>query len=73
VKPRAPTEREILAALRDHGDNVPGNLADLTGRHPKSVSRSLSRLEEDGYVRNKGRGVYTLTDEGREAADQVRS
>ena len=63
------TEMEVLHDLAVNGDNVPSNIAENTGRHPKSVSRSLSgetnSLESRGYVRNKGRGVWTITGEGR--------
>jgi Mn-dependent DtxR family transcriptional regulator len=68
----SPVEQELLSALLTDGDNVPGNLADLTGRHPKSVSRSLSNLEDRGLVRTKGRGVWTLTQEGAELAEHLR-
>lgn len=64
----SPVEREILRDLSDHGDNVPSALADNISRHPKSVSRSLSNLEERGLVEKKNEyGVWTITDSGIEA------
>lgn len=57
-------EREVTIALFDLGDNVPGNIADEIERHPTSVSRALSSLEEDGLVETKGRGVWALTPDG---------
>jgi len=64
----SPVERAALIALMHEGDNVPANVADLTGKHQKSVNRSLKNLEERGYVENKGRGVYRLTDAGLDLA-----
>lgn len=67
----SPCERAIVADLKTNGDNVPGNIADNTGHHPKSISRSLSNLRDMGYVKNKGRGVWTLTADGEDIADAV--
>lgn len=63
----SPVERAIILDLGEHGDNIPANIAENSEKHVKSVSRSLANLEEEGLVRNKGRGVYTLTPEGKEA------
>jgi Mn-dependent DtxR family transcriptional regulator len=63
-----PTKLEILKDLQVNGDNVPANIAENIDRHPKYVTRSLTELEDDGYVINKGRGVYTLSPDGREVA-----
>lgn len=64
------TEMDVLNDLERNGDNVPGNIADNTGRHEKSVSRVLSgeseSLQERGLVETKGRGVWTITLKGRE-------
>jgi Mn-dependent DtxR family transcriptional regulator len=57
-------DRELLADLLMHGDNVPSNISDNIERHPTSVSQRLSELEDMGLVRNKGRGVWTLTAPG---------
>lgn len=67
----SPVERAVVADLSSNGDNVPANIADSTGHHPKSVSRSLSNLEDRDIVYNKGRGVWTLTDDGEEIAKSV--
>lgn len=56
--------RDALADLLIHGDNTPKNIADNTGRHRKNISERLIDLEEEGFVINKGGGVYTLTQEG---------
>jgi len=64
----SPVERAALIDLLENGDNVPANIADSTGKHPKSLIRSLKNLEERGYVINKGRGVYRLTTTGTDLA-----
>ena len=62
------TEMDVLNDLERNGDNVPGNIADNTGRHEKSVSRVLSQgsesLQGRGLVETKGRGVWTITEQG---------
>lgn len=60
----SPVERDILHHLLTGGDDVPGNIAEATDRHPKSVSKRLPDLVDEGLIRNKGRGVYTLTPSG---------
>lgn len=57
-------DRAALVDLLLNGDNVPSNIAENTGHHPKSVSKRLGILEDDGLVENKGSGVYSLTLEG---------
>lgn len=57
-------ESEVLVCLLLRGDNVPSNIAENIDRHPTSVSGSLSDLEDMELVRNKGRGVWTLTSQG---------
>lgn len=68
-------ERKILRDLYRNGDNVPANIAENADLHSKSVSRCLSgddeSLEDRGLVRNKGRGVYTLTKEGLKLAQEL--
>ena len=70
--PPSPVEMDVLIDLLIHGDNVPANIADNTGRHSKSISRRLPDLEDRGLVKNKGRGVYTLTPEGIDMARTLR-
>lgn len=66
-------EMDILVDLLVHGDNTPSNLADNTGRHKTSVSQRLPELEERDLVRNKGRGVWSLTEPGANMAVSIRS
>lgn len=72
MKTLTPVERGLLVDLLAHGDNVPSNIADNTGYHEKSVCRSVSKLEDEKLVRNKGRGVYTLTHRGLEQAEELK-
>lgn len=65
------SEEAVLQHLYRHGDDVPANIADATGYHQKSVSRTLSGLEDDELVHNKGRGVYELTPAGTSAAREL--
>jgi predicted transcriptional regulator len=64
----SPVERAVLIDLLLNGDNIPSNIAGNTGKHQKSVSNKLPDMIEAGLVENKGRGVYTLTQEGLNAA-----
>lgn len=57
-------QEAILIDLTVHGDNTPSNIGEQIGRPSSSVSRVLPDLIEEGLVRNKGSGVYTLTDAG---------
>lgn len=61
-------EKDIVADLLMHGDNLPSNIGDNTGRHPTSVSRQMANLEDMGFVRPKGNGVWSLTRKGFTAA-----
>ena len=71
-----PTARDVLLDLRPrlsggNGDNIQSNIIDNTGRSTKAVSTALEYLEDRGLVTDKGRGVYRLTDRGRDLADQL--
>lgn len=68
----SPTERAIIEHLYHRGDDRPVNIAEASGYHRNSVSRSMNRLEEDAIVRSKGNGVWTLTPAGMEEARSLR-
>jgi predicted transcriptional regulator len=53
-----------LIALVLIGDSLPITIADQIDAHPRSVSRSIQGLVDDGYVVEKDRSVYSLTPEG---------
>lgn len=62
------SEQAVLTHLFEKGADVPRNIADATGYHRKSIQRTLSGLETDDLVKNKGQGVYRLTRSGLTAA-----
>lgn len=63
-----PVQRAILVDLLIHGDDKAENIADRTGYHRNSVSRSLKPIVESKMLAHKGGGVYQLRDSGREKA-----
>lgn len=64
----SPVQRATIVDLLVHGDDKAGNIADRTGFHHNSVSRSASGLVEAGLIAHKGGGVYRLTETGTETA-----
>lgn len=60
-----PIDRRILSVLVD-GRNVPANIADEIGVTRQYVHQRLTLLEAADEVHNIGRGVYELTDKGRQ-------
>jgi DNA-binding IclR family transcriptional regulator len=69
--PFTESEEAVLRHLYNRGDDIPANIAEHTGYHRKSASRTLSGLENDGFVENKGNGVYRLTATGLSAAREL--
>ena len=69
---QSPDARAILVDLLLNGDNAPSNIAENTDYHSKSVQKRLKELEKDGFIENKGSGVYTLTLEGIATARTIR-
>lgn len=61
------TEQKTLTDLMKNGDNIPKNIAENVDRHAGSIRRAAANLEERGLIKNKGGGVYTLTEKGEEA------
>jgi Mn-dependent DtxR family transcriptional regulator len=68
---RSPVQQTILRHLLIEGDDLPSNIAGEKGPHPRSVSRSLSQLADNGLVREKANAVYTLTAPGTKVAAQL--
>ena len=60
----SPSQEAILRHLLRFGDDVPGNIGEEWGFHRTSISRSMPRLEEKGFVEPKGNGVWKLTNTG---------
>jgi len=66
--PLTPVQRAILVDLLVHGDDKAENIANRTGFHRNSVSRSMKGLVDDNEILHKGGGVYQLKDSGSERA-----
>ena len=48
-----PKNRELLAIIRDRKPRSIAELAEMTGRKPPNVTRTLGKLEAVGFVRMK--------------------
>lgn len=66
--PLTPVQRAIVVDLLVYGDDKAENIANRTGFHRNSVSRSMKHLVESGRILHKGGGVYQLKDSGKETA-----
>jgi len=66
-------QRAMILHLHDEGDDVPANISEATGYHRNSVVRAAKPLLERGLVENKGRGVYRLTEDGRQTARDLKN
>ena len=63
-----PVERAVLVDLLVYGDDRAGNIADRCDLHRNSITNRAPDMYEKGLIQNKGKGVYRLTDKGRERA-----
>ena len=77
---RAPFARERI--LRFIGEQEPisqNHLSELLGIRPQSLSETLKKLEQDGYIRrtkneaDKRETLVTLTDAGRQRQEEVKA
>jgi hypothetical protein len=61
-------DAEVVRAIEEEGLSVFtfDGLRRITGAHPETLSRSLGRLEDDGFVVRSPEG-YSVTDKGRES------
>lgn len=68
VPPVSPRDAEVVRAIEEEGLSVFtfDGLRRITGVHPETLSRSLERLEDDGYVVKSPEG-YSVTDKARES------
>lgn len=65
---------EILVHLYVNGvSDLPANIADNINRSRSGISQKLPELEEQGFVKPKGRGVWRLTGEGASYAASITS
>ena len=67
----SPVQRAILVDLLIYGADKPENIARRTGKHANSISRSASQMVEEDLIRNKGGGVYRLTEKGYQKAQSL--
>jgi predicted transcriptional regulator len=67
------TDRLVLEDLSENGRNLAANVADNVDLHRKTVSPRLRQLDDYGLVRDIGRGVYEITDEGELALEVMES
>ena len=63
-----PAQKAILLHLYEQGDDVPANISDARDYHRNYVVSEAKELLDEGYIINKGHGVYRLTPDGRETA-----
>lgn len=61
-----PMDDYILELLEEEGQYTPSVIADKLDYHPKSVGRRCRELQRRGLLRNIRRGLYQITDDGRD-------
>lgn len=64
-------EKQILCQLLCDGADLPSNISEQIDRSRSAVSSRLSKLEDAGYVKTKGRGVWQLSLAGARAAQSL--
>lgn len=57
---------EAVVDMLQEGRNVPANIAEELDLTRQYIQQRLQRLEEHGYIRNIGRGVYELVEDPRD-------
>jgi len=65
------TDQEILKIL---AANAPIHVMDIAKRidhHPITVDQTCARLHERGHIYPAGRGLYDLTDEGKQQLEGI--
>lgn len=59
-----PTDDLILELLEEEGQYPPKIIAEKIDKHPKYVGTRCRELRDHGLLRNLGRGLYQITDDG---------
>lgn len=59
-----PVDDLILELLKDEGQYPPKLIGDKIDKHPKYVGRRCRTLRDYGLLRNLGRGLYQITEDG---------
>ncbi|WP_149564653.1 winged helix-turn-helix transcriptional regulator [Sulfuracidifex tepidarius] len=67
------TELEVLEYLDGKGRDRAANISKATGLNNKTVWQALQRLTESGMVTKDEFDVYSITDSGKKAVEQVKS
>lgn len=60
----------ILEYLRDEGAGTPKSIADVLGKNNNYIGDRCRVLTDYGLLRRPSRGLYLLTDEGRQYLDE---
>jgi DNA-binding MarR family transcriptional regulator len=63
-----PAQKAILVDILIHGDDKAENIGRRTDLHRNTISKHLTVLSKNSFIRNKGGGVHALTDKGRKRA-----
>lgn len=63
-----PVERAVLVSLLVYGDNTAGGIAQHCTYQRNSITNRLPEMVEKGLIRDKGKNVYELTDDGKTRA-----
>lgn len=59
-----PVDDVILEFVAEHGQHPPKLIAENIDKHEKYVGNRCRTLRDYGLLRNLGRGLYQITDEG---------
>ena len=59
-------DRKVLAILGAESPLYVMDIARIADRHPITVDRTCSRLHEHGQINPAGRGLYEITDDGKQ-------
>ena len=59
-----PVDDIILELLEEEGQYPPKIIAEKIDRHPKYVGTRCRELRDRGFLKNLGRGLYQITEQG---------
>ena len=57
-------DERILEYLSEMGNHQPSQIAQEFGFHRKYIGKRCRILEENGFLTNRGNGVYQITEQG---------
>ena len=57
-------DERILEYLSEMGNHQPSQIANEFGFHRKYIGKRCRILEKNGFVENRGNGVYRITEQG---------